>query len=291
MIAYTNNFVYISQLSLPEALQFSFWEPLFVIKQWIISRFTTDTTTYIVISLILYISLLSTVVNKLFTPWQRIFVIYLYFNFVFFYAYIFNGMRQGFSMMFMLLLIALIANNASKFKRFFTIICAALFHYSSIPIVLFIVIANKLKLKTLLALWVILAFLFITNLNQIFSYLPISFVERYTSQETLEHYGGAINNIKFLIFNTAFLLIGIYLNKKIDFIEGAKEMYLVILKSYIASNIIFMMFGFIAFSNRIASFSWLIIPILIIYPILNQKNHHQSSYSSVFLFSALSDLQ
>lgn len=279
MLLYINNFQFIHHLSLIQTYKVSIWEPLFVFFQWIISRFTTDPTIYLVLTLLLYVSILYKAVKNVFSPWQQLFVFFAYFNFVFFYAYIFNGARQGFSMMFVLLAISYWLKNDKKYKMYLAGLAATLCHFSSIPVVISLLIVQKfnVKLKTLIIIWTFSALLFITGLNSYLLQIPfiakIHFVEAYSNSSSLDYFGGQTNYLKFLIFSAFFLFLTLFFYKVIQMEEMHKKRYLNLIKCYSIFNTYFLLFGFVAFSNRVASYSWFLIPILFLYPFLHKQKH------------------
>lgn len=279
MLGYVSAFRYFNQLTLAQTFDVAIWEPLFILLQWLISRFTMNPSIYIIVTVVLYISILYKAISNFFFTWQYIYIIFAYFNFTFFYGYIFNGARQGFSMMFLLLSISLWLTGQKNMKFYLACIASCLFHYSVIPALIIIIFIRKfnIKLKSLLLTWSLFAGFFVTGLNRFILNLPyvsnINFVSVYTNEGTLDHFGGKTNNIKFLIFSATFLLIALFLYQKIDLDKHWKNMYLSLIKCYISLNIYFLAFGFIAFSNRVASYSWFLIPILIFFPILHKKKH------------------
>lgn len=279
MSLYIGNLQFIHNLSLIQTYKVSIWEPLFVFIQWVISRFTTDPTVYLIVTLLLYISILHKAIKNVFLPWQQLFIFFAYFNFTFFYGYIFNGARQGFSMMFILLAISYWFKDSNNIKIYLAGCAATLCHYSSIPVVISLIIIQKfkIKLKSIIILWSFSALLFITGLNRYLLYVPfiakIHFVENYSSSESLYYFAGQTNYKKFLIFSAIFLFLFLLFYKFITMDDVNKKRYLNLIKCYSIFNTYFLLFGFIAFSNRVASFSWFLIPVLFMYPFLYKQKH------------------
>lgn len=281
MLVYVNSFQNMHTLTLKQALGNSSWEPLFVLFQWVVSRFTQNPNIFIISSFLFYIIILLRSFKKFSSHWQRIFLLFGYLNFAFFYDYIFNGMRQGFAMVLILLAISYWLDTAKNNNLiiFCVGIAAGLFHYSAFPVVLclFLLKFFKISLKFLLFSWFVAALLFVTGLNTQLKNLGIvsnfGLVETYADIATLQHFGGETNKINFLVFSAFFLFLSLFLARKIHMTDEKAEVYNKIIKLYTLFNIYFLMFGFIAFSNRVAAFSWFLIPVLLWFPILNRKVH------------------
>lgn len=278
---YINVFQSMHSLPLSSTLEATNWEPLFVLIQWVISRFTDDPYAYILCTFVLYIFIFNQSMKKMFVSWQRLFIFFAYINFSFFYAYILNGSRQGFAMMFMLLAIGYwLGDHPSRsYKVFFAGLATALCHYSSIPIVITLLLIKKFNvaLRPLLYCWVLLSILYLTGLNSLIGNIPavnqISFVNGYSDAVSLEYFGGQTNKLSFLLFSAFFLFLSLVFYKKVPMEDQKRTIYLNIIKCYTAFNSYFLLFGFIAFSNRVASYSWFMIPLLMAYPFLNKRNY------------------
>lgn len=55
-------------------------------------------------------------------------------------------------------------------------------------------------------------------------------------------------------------------------------------------NVYFLLFGFIAYSNRIAAYSWFLIPIIIMYPLLKGEKYNPILLSLIVFGFTLSAL-
>lgn len=263
------------------------WEPLFLIFQWIISRFTQNPLIYISIIYLLCASVLYKSIRNIYKGWQQIYVLFIYFCFPFFYDYTFNVLRHGIAIVFLTLAYTFWENKRHSVKFYTSLIVASLFHYSAIPfsILMMIVLSSKAGIKRYLILWFLAALSFVTNLNTYL--LNLGFVSKidafntYTNNSLISHYG-SINRTDFLLFSAFFLLLSLYLLKKIKLSSKHESTYTNIIKLYIAFNTLFLLFGFIAYSDRIVIYSWFIIPILVSYPIL-----HNYKKSNLLLFTLI----
>uniref|UniRef100_UPI001C2DEA7D EpsG family protein n=1 Tax=Halobacillus sp. Marseille-Q1614 TaxID=2709134 RepID=UPI001C2DEA7D len=113
------------------------------------------------------------------------------------------------------------------------------------------------------------ALLYLTHLSDnVVNILPLNlnFLETYSSQEVMQNYGSSYN-INFLLFNTGFLFLFLFAKSTLMLNNTFKSL----LNMYILSSGVFFLFGFVAFADRIAGYSWLLIPLLIAVLIKNIK--------------------
>jgi len=135
-------------------------------------------------------------------------------------------------------------------------------------VALLIIEICKINLKFLLVLWGLTSVLYVTGWNQIImQHLPfqsqylLSYTgELWSGQSTL--YGQTPNSIKYLAYSAIFLIAILLLRK--CFLIADKGM-LFFVRVYTMWNTIFLIFGFIAFSSRIAFYSWILFPFIIFY--------------------------
>lgn len=199
-----------------------------------------------------------------------------YTTFFVFFSYISLVLRQGLAMAFIFYAVACIINveeEARNKKIFIPLLLASFTHWSAIPIaIIILIIKNKsIRIKHLVLLWALSSILFLSDLqSKIFK--PIANLlpplESYSSQSTIDYYG-SVNRIDFLVFSFIWVVIGLYFYNKLN----KEKSYGIVLKIYISLNIFFLLFGFIAFSDRLASYSWFFIPVIIWYPLFKQKKY------------------
>ena len=48
-----------------------------------------------------------------------------------------------------------------------------------------------------------------------------------------------------------------------------------LLKSYIGFSIVYILFGFIGYSDRLAAYAWFFIPIIVFYPVIKMKSKYR----------------
>jgi len=286
MARYLRAFSTMGHMTFTETIQYFSMEPLFLFLQWILSKISTNPDLYVKFITFFSIFILVLTSRNLFSDHNSIFFIFSYLSFPFFYSYLYNGTRQGLSMLVLLLAISLWLNSKKSFRKqkiFILLIVACLFHYSAIPIAIlyFIVINTNISLKKYIIAWISFVLLFITDLNTIIMNIPIisniDFVQAYSSYELINAFGEG-NKTNFLVFSMFFLILAIYFVHKYDLDQVKQVNYVYIIKFYIAFNIFYLLFGFVAYSNRISAYSWYLIPLLIMYPVIHNRN-----YSSIRL--------
>lgn len=270
---YTREFAWYSDLSFEESLSVGGKEWLFTLFTWILSQITENIYVYLTIVWLSITFILVRSLRLIFEPWKVVLVFFTYVNYPFFLSYVFNGMRQGFAMTFLLLaLCLLVANKKSRFLFYGCVLSAFLFHASTLPFALALILLRKMKrlsLKTSVSIWVMSALLFVTGLNRLLLAPVAARIESlsgYLQDVVLAGYSG-VNRLDFLLFSFVFIALGIFLYKRTA--AQYQHKYRLILNAYILYNVVFVLFGFIAFSNRLSAFSWFLIPLLIWYPVLS----------------------
>ncbi|MFE3977716.1 MULTISPECIES: EpsG family protein [unclassified Priestia] len=285
--AYSNTFLQLKDLSLKEALNASIYEPFFIIWQWILARVFTSPHTFFMINFLFFIGILvfgfTKIVNKRFL----VFLVFGYVSIFFFSNLITNIIRQGLSLSLIILAVCLYVQKERKdFYFFLSLFCASLFHYSTVPVALLLTFINvkNTKIKTLLFIWFAFSISFLLKIPSIFSPLindPT--LSRYMSDYASSIYEGGIYRKNFLIFSLFWIVLSLIIYKKINF----NLKYSLLLKFYILTNLYFLMFGFIPFSDRFAIYSWCFIPLLVWYPLSLIKKNQSLIIFSICLISLI----
>ena len=294
MVRYVRSFKEMSDFSLFEILKYYDWEPLFLVTQWFISRFTENQVVYVIFTFLMFCFLLYTIAKKMFLPWQRMFFIFIFFCYPFFYMFVFDVIRQGIAMFLLILSTTYMLDKKKHIKFFVCIVAAGLFHDTAFMMggALAIVFLFNFKLKTYLFVWSITAILFLTGFNSSilnFDFIRnIGYVDIYTQDFRIKNFGGGVNKISYFIYSSFFLIVSLFLYKYLILEEYYKKTYFHIIKCYLGFNALFLLFGFIAYSNRIAMYSWFLVPLLVAYPILHKKKHSSWLLFLLILVSFLS---
>lgn len=274
MYVYFNEYLEYSGISLVDALTISNKEFLFTTVQWILSNISTSFLFFKIVSWFLFISIFLLSLMRIFRSYQLLAVFIGFTTYFIFFSYALNTMRQGLAISLLFFAISILITDSNQKKLFYTaIICAPLIHFSSLflSITLFVLRKFDLKLKTLLLIWITSLGLFITNINKsLFGNFQSDSMSTYSSEALLKVYTGGVNRIDFLLFGTFFLFIGL-LVRKFMVKEHNFRVYDKLLKVYILFNTYYLMVGFVTYSDRIGSYSWFLIPLLVLFPIVKTK--------------------
>lgn len=227
---------------------------------------------FLAVCALLFISPLVLAFYKLFSR-NMLLPFYLLFSCFFFYSLGTNILRAGIGFSFFVLAIS----YKDKIKPIF-IFCAIaiLFHLSFIlPVSFFFLFYFfKIDIKYVIITWIVMlmiSYLNISALNNI-----ISLINGSEIQSRIESYMTTTSEYKigfrydFVLFSLFFGIIGIFLQKKVY----SDSYYDQILKIYITSNAFFLLTMNIPYSDRFAILSWILIPIICSYPLIqaNSKN-------------------
>lgn len=179
-----------------------------------------------------------------------------------------NVIRQGLSLVFLILAYSNFLNGNKKGIIIGSIIALSFHLTAIIPILLFFLTISFKRVK--LSFFVILYFfgLIITYMDYgikdiapFLNDLLISMEDKRLTYLADKRFDRYILGFKpqFAVFNTVFLLIFLFVNKNID----RSEQYATLLKYFILSSFIFFMAFQLPFSDRWGLFSWFFIPALL----------------------------
>jgi hypothetical protein len=214
----------------------------------------------------------------------------------FFLSMSINVIRQGVSLSILLFSYTLWVERKSNFWVLFFIFLALAFHLTSIiPILIFIfsVFFSRNKFFNFLVLIYFFVIL-VSYLNYGFLNISPLFLDflgedKRAGYFTDDDYSYQVGfKPQFVIFNTFFLLLSLYVKNKLkgDFLE---KKYTQLVCYYILSSIVLFMAFQLPFSDRWGLFSWIVIPFLII-PILyspfvegNIKIHYIFMFITIYL--------
>ena len=182
-----------------------------------------------------------------------------------------NGLKAGCAAAFFL---GALAYREKKFIFIIFLILSIGFHHSmQLPIVACLVCAFYKNTKMLLFLWIlcfIIAISHITTFMGIFS----NYTDEHGANYLLIQSGSAESDFTgrlgfrydFVIYSVIPIVLGynVIFKKKL-----VSEEYQFILNIYILTNAIWMLCMYANYTNRIAYLSWLMYPVLIIYPFVN----------------------
>ncbi len=276
MVRYLGVFEVISSLSLYEAVSSVRWEPGFATYQWVLSQISSSNSFFIVTTLITMLSIIVVALRKMVPVNAVPLVLFGFLSFFYFYNLFSNVIRQGFAVTLLLLLIAYLSKNSYK-KAIGIFVLSLLFHLSvSVAGILFIVKRLNVSIKVLTYLFIISSLLMITGINQKLMINVVGLiggglgdsVVRYSSESAISLYG-SVNRMDFLMFTTIWVVWGLWWLKRL---LSSDKVYEWIIKAYLSFSTIYILFGFIAFSDRLAAYAWSLIPLVLFYPTIKMNS-------------------
>lgn len=187
----------------------------------------------------------------------------------FFFAYTAVAVRQGLAVGFVMLAIALRSRSRVSWPVYLGILgLAALLHWSALAagMLAAAVQIRRVTVTKLLFVWAACAVLFVTGLNSVLFArwaTSLASVDRYSNTASYEAYGVLGNRLDFLAVSTVFLIIGLLGRRSM----AADPVHDQFLKSYIVLNAMYLVAGFVAFSDRLAVYSWFLFPVLLWRPL------------------------
>lgn len=199
--------------------------------------------------------------------------LFAFMSFFFFSSMSINVIRQGVSLAILLYAFTLLLKKDNKIKIIIYSVVAVAFHLTSIVPIILVALSYYLSTKSgkliyfLVLLYfsvILLAFLNIGFLNiapSLSQLLGSDGRSGYLNGETHDYVVGF--KPQFVVFNTFFLLIALYIRKNLTEIELKKQYNVILVYYIIASWLLFLAFQ-LPFSDRWGLFSWVIIPFLLI---------------------------
>jgi len=203
-----------------------------------------------------------------------------------FWANAVNGIRTGIAISFFML--ALTFKN-KKSVMFLLILIALSFHKSLLlPVGALIMSSYYTNSKTYILIWfssIILSLLFAGFFENFFSSFDVG-DERFDSYLTSEVDASQFKSIgfrwDFLLYSFIPIVLGAYYIFKKQY---KTKLYIQLFNTYILTNSIWILVMRANFSNRFASLSWFIIPVILIFPLIKTKIwENQMKKLSLILF-------
>jgi hypothetical protein len=270
--SYVRFFQYSASHDLVTILQVSPYDRFWTVLQWSVSRFSGSRHVLLGLVWVLFVYGLARLLRSLFTPAQIALVAFSYATYPFFYSYASNALRQGVAISFVLLgVYYLFRLGRITWLSLASFGIAAMFHWSAVPyaLIAIAVVTLRLRLRHIVLTWCVLALLFVTNvqrlvLSPVVQYIPR--LDEYTSYGALALYAG-VNRLDFLLFSVFWVAFGVLMNRY----YCSDPAYEQLVKYYVAWNCVFLLFGFVAFADRLAGYSWFLVPMMAWFPILKRQ--------------------
>ncbi|UZD62011.1 EpsG family protein [Brevibacterium sp. JSBI002] len=263
-------------------------EPAFLILSWLIGLFTHDPKVYFFVVALLGSTIMAAALLWLLrSAWQVTLVYYITFCFGFFTGYSSYLLRQGLSLAFIILGLVALCRRTRLWKMLVLLAVASLFHWSAIPAALFILgvrLLPKAPTAFLIAVWTLFSLLYLSGLNATLL-APFASsseeLETYTDPANADLYTGGTNRLDFWILGFCVVVFGYVVLRKFD---NLPEWYGQLFHAFVLLNTYYLALGFVYYSDRVAAYSWSIVPLVLVVPALSLTGWKQG-WSSVALMA------
>jgi hypothetical protein len=275
-LVYTDELRYIAGHTLGDTFSLTFRtarEPLYVAFMWIVSN-GGQTTSWLYLCIGATCTAVFVYGILRLVPWWQAPLIWLTtLALGFFTSYASLVARQGLSMAMLFAAICLILTGARTRWWIVLLVVSALLHWSAIPIALTIALValTQVRLRVAVAVWGVVAILFLTGLQERFLGPVAALVPgltNYVDASRNQDYLGGVNRRDFFLFSLAILIVGLFVVRK----GAPTPWYPRLVVFYCILNTYFLLFGFINFSDRLAAYSWTLAPLVLATPFAYPKN-------------------
>lgn len=186
------------------------------------------------------------------------------------FTYATNGLKAGVAAALFLLAIA---NRNNILVAFILVIISYGFHHAmQLPAVAFFIVLIIRNPNIYFVAWagsLLLSVFHVTYFQELFAGMTDSQGVRYLNYELNEHWSSVIRfRPDFVLYSSVPVIIGY---RMVNVHKVRSRMYDFILNMYLLTNSVWMLCMYATFTNRIAYLSWLMYPIVLIYPFLEQK--------------------
>lgn len=264
-------------------------EPAFLILSWLIGLFSHDPQVYFFVVALLGSTIMALALLWLLrSAWQVTLVYYITFCFGFFTGYSSYLLRQGLSLVFLILGIVALCRHTRLWKFLVLLAVASLFHWSAIPAALIILgvrLLPRVRTIFLLGVWALFSLLFLSGLNGALLAPFASSSEElatYTDPENAELYTGGTNRLDFWALGLCVVIFGFIVLRKFD---NLPNWYGQLFHAFILLNTYYLALGFVYYSDRVAGYSWSLVPLVLTVPVLSLTGWRQG-WGSVALMIA-----
>jgi hypothetical protein len=271
-------------VDLKTALELYNGDRLFLIFTWIIAKISHSQEVFLMLVGVLFLLYFYKFLSNIFTSTQLLFVMTSYSLYPFFVNYSTNTIRQGIAISLLLYAMTFYLNDKKEWRKTIIVLAASfLFHWSALPfgIILIVMKMFELSLKTSLFICSITVFLYLLSMQ---TRILAPIINRIPKMDFYGTIGDGVNRsgnrMDFFIFTVFGIFAGLFLYKYL-FRDSKYEK---LIKIYILFSSVFFLLGFIAYSDRIAAYSWFLLPIILWIPVFNQVKH-RTMYSFLLLFS------
>lgn len=244
------------------------FDPLFNALLWVIARFTdSDRILYGLIAAIAAVSYY--IAGRILMPaWASYLALFTVVASGLFVAYTSVVVRQGIAIPLLLIAGAMYATGRGRWPVYAGLLVAAsLLHWSAAPLaaVLAALRVRPVSIRVAAAGWVLLAVGLVTGINRAALSGITPEVDLYQSAAAFSTYGQTGIRLDFL----ASLVAGLgaaWLARRLVH-DDRRDVYDRLIVVYLLFGSAFLLFGFVAFSDRLAAYAWFALPLLAWYPL------------------------
>jgi hypothetical protein len=248
-------------------------EPIYLVLLWFMAQFGTSTAVfYLVIALASSILYLWPVISLL-GWWRATYVFLLALVLGTFTSYTSIVARQSIAMALLSAAICWGLIGRRRTLALLLAVAAALTHWSAAPFALAVIVLMRVRVpvRVALAVWGICALLFVTGsqarvLGPLTAYIPKQ--QDYTASSLASVYTGGVNRLDFLAASAAMLGLFLLAQHLLDL----PEWYARVLVAFTVFNAVFLLGGFVYYSDRLAAYSWYLAPLLAAAPIVSRPS-------------------
>lgn len=265
---YLDLFVQLSSASSPFAVD-SDADPLFLATLWALGQLGNPSPellfgfTTLVLSVSYYVAC-----RAFLTGWAAVLSLLTLCAVGLLEAYSVVALRQGLAISAVMLTLFAFRGKGLRWPLLLAFCGAAvLFHWSAIgPVLVVLLVRYRLfRLRLAVGVWCVLAIAYVSSLQaRLFAGLStwLPQMEEYSSSGAYANYGSEGNRFAFLAVSGAALALFLWALRAEGFSPTSDTEFRQLVELYVGFNCFFLALGFIAFSDRIAAYSWFLAPLL-----------------------------
>lgn len=257
-------------------------DALFVVFLWALARIvpTTEVVLYAVVAAVIATGCLLAF-RRLLPAWAVLGAWVTLLATGLFAAYSGVAVRQGLAMACLLVAVSMIASGEYQRRWLLMLLAAAgLLHWTAVPLALGLLVLTRWTpgVRTLVTGWSVLALGFALGLNRtLLGGLQLEGLDKYSSRDAYASYGTDAVRLDFLAASALFLLVALV---GVRYLGQDDPVQRRLLAAYVLFNSIFLLLGFVAFSDRLAAYSWFLVPLLVWYPLSARDSRNSVALSA-----------
>lgn len=284
---YTWFFENYQDLTFSETLSISPMEKGFTAFQWLISQFTSNPSIYFFLVFIGSFFFIFLSFKKIFLN-NYLFAVLAYICTPLFISMSGNVIRTGFAFG-IFLLGSIYIFQQDKVKGGIWLLISCMFHTTLLPFALVLIIfnPNKYKFNVFIIASIISALLFLTNTQTtLFPFITdFDKLDMYSSEDFFQVYGNSGIRVDFFLFNVLLISFLFIANKYFFNYKNQRINYY--LKLTLIASVVFHLLGFIAFSDRLALYVWLLFLITLFIMVIEKNRDYPLILPAYLILSLL----